>query len=304
MRALSAAPGPPPGARHAAGSGSAAASCGGFAVGPVPPVSPLLRRLAGERATGAFTRDWGTLFLIDGRITHAESPAAPGLDVLLTTGGGLPREGWSAAVAEAGPRGRVGRHLVETGRVPGGVLELCQLGALYDAAFFVLAPGGGPGRFRRGTRHWLGTVRTATAEAVERETLRRRALLDRVWPDASTDMLPVTRAAGTSPVEAAARVPVRRRAVLELADGVRTAYEIARALGRPAFHVLLDLRRLAAAGLVAPRAAHPAHPVHPAPPHAAFAPAAPSVTAGTPPAVFADPDIALLRRLRDALEAL
>lgn len=40
-------------------------------------VSPLLTRLAAERATGALLRDRGTLFLEDGRIVHAESPATP-----------------------------------------------------------------------------------------------------------------------------------------------------------------------------------------------------------------------------------
>ncbi|NEC05532.1 transcriptional regulator, partial [Streptomyces sp. SID7909] len=57
-----------------------------------------------------------------------------------------------------------------------------------------------------------------------------------------------------------------------------------------AFHVLVDLRRLAAAGLVEPVA--PAAPGAPDPGRIAF------------PEVTADPDVALLRRLRDALEAL
>ncbi|GAA2069882.1 hypothetical protein GCM10009801_20120 [Streptomyces albiaxialis] len=255
-----------------------------------PPASPLLRRLAAERATGAFTRAGGTLFLVDGQVAHAESPAAPGLDVLLTTGGALPGEAWRAALAEAGPRRSVARHLVETGRVPGGVLELCQIGALHDAAFFVLAPGGGPGRFRHGVRHWLGAFRAVPAAAVERETVRRRSLLDRAWTDAGTDTLPVVRTARPPDV----RVPARRRPVLDLADGGRTACEIARTLGRPAFHTLIDLRKLAAAGLVAP-AVSSAEPPR--------VPSGPGELPG-PPREFDDPDVALLRRLRDALEAL
>jgi hypothetical protein len=72
-------------------------------------------------------------------------------------------------------------------------------------------------------------------------------------------------------------------------DGIRTATDIARELGRPAFHTLVDIRRLAAAGLVTAATAHgarasvPAEPLPPPPP---------------------DPDIALLKRVRDALEAL
>lgn len=86
-------------------------------------------------------------------------------------------------------------------------------------------------------------------------------------------------------------MPPRQRRVLERVNGVRTATDIAQELGRSAFHTLVDLRRLAAAGLVAA--------VREATDTAATA-------AGriTLPEVTADPDVALLRRLRDALEAL
>lgn len=72
---------------------------------------------------------------------------------------------------------------------------------------------------------------------------------------------------------------------------MRTASDIAQHLGRSAFHILVDLRRLTAAGLV----------------EAVRQTAAPSASAPgriTLPEVTADPDVALLRRLRDALEAL
>ncbi|QNE76930.1 transcriptional regulator [Streptomyces finlayi] len=249
--------------------------------------SPMLQRLAAERATGALMRDRGTLYLADGQVVHAESPATPGIDILLTTGGALRHEGWWDAVAKAGAGQRVGRYLVDSGHVPGGALELCHLGALYDAAFFALAPTRTPARFRYGVSHWIGPVRPVAVDAVQRETHRRRELLDRIWPDALTDTAPVTRTA--HPVDAP--VPPGRLRVLELADGVRTASDIARELGRSAFHILVDLRRLAAAGLVeavgrgaAPFAATPGRAVL--------------------PEVTADPDVALLRRLRDALEAL
>ncbi|MET7366047.1 transcriptional regulator [Streptomyces sp. NPDC005566] len=249
--------------------------------------SPMLERLAAERATGALMRDRGTLYLADGQIVHAESPATPGIDVLLITGGALRTEGWWDAVAQAGAGQRVGRYLVDSGRVPGGALELCHLGALYDAAFFALAPTRTPARFRYGVSHWIGPVHPVPVDAVQRETLRRRELLDRIWPDALTDSAPLTPAA--HPVDAP--VPPRQRRVLDLVDGARTATDIAQELGRSAFHILVDLRRLAAAGLVgtARRTSDPS------------APAADRITL---PEVTADPDVALLRRLRDALEAL
>ncbi|MFD7068711.1 transcriptional regulator [Streptomyces sp. NPDC059913] len=247
----------------------------------------MLQRLAAERATGALIRDRGTLYLADGQVVHAESPATPGIDVLLTTGGALHRDGWWDAVARAGAGQRVGRYLVDSGWIPGGALELCHLGALYDAAFFALAPARTPARFRYGVSHWIGPVRPVPVDAVHRETLRRRELLDRIWPKAVTDSAPLVRAA--HPVDAP--VPPRQRRVLDLVDGARTASDIAQELGRSAFHILVDLRRLAAAGLVDALRETPG---------------ATASTSGriTIPEVTADPDVALLRRLRDALEAL
>ncbi|MFD4990063.1 transcriptional regulator [Streptomyces sp. NPDC058374] len=251
----------------------------------------MLQRLADERATGALMRDRGTLYLADGQVVHAESPATPGIDVLLTAGGTLPKAGWWEAVAAAGARQRVAAYLVDSGRVPGGALELCHLGALYDAAFFALAPTSAPARFRYGVSHWIGPVRPVPARSVERETLRRRELLDRIWPDATVDTAPLVRLTEASDLP----LTPRRRAVLEAVDGTRTAAAIALGLGRSAFHTLVDVRRLAAAGAIdalrtygrpddASPGPHPGSPVL--------------------PEVTADPDIALLRRLRDALEVL
>ncbi|MET9430084.1 transcriptional regulator [Streptomyces sp. NPDC003036] len=225
-------------------------------------VSPLLLRLAAEAATGALLRDHGTLHLVDGRVVHAESPVAPGLDVLLTAGGRLP------------PDRRLGD----------GELEICRLGALFDAAFFALTPGSGPTRFRYGPVERPGPlppVRPVPLADVERETRRRRELLDGVWPYPAVDTAPVV----ARPAAPGQTVTLRQRALLAYADGTRTPTELARALGRPAFHTLLEVRRLAAAGLIAT-------PLEPAP----------SPPRWMPPTV-PDPDTALLHRLRDALEA-
>ncbi|MER6217257.1 transcriptional regulator [Streptomyces sp. NPDC001272] len=254
-------------------------------------VSPLLTRLAAERATGALLRDRGTLFLEDGRIVHAESPSTPGLGVLLTTGGGLAPERWNEAVNEAGATRRVARFLVDSGGLADGELEICHMAAIFDAAFFALSPGSGPSRFRRGATHWIGPVRSVPAATVERETRRRRELLDAVWPYPQLDTAPVV------PREAAPGqiVTARQRALLGQADGVRTPADLAWVLGRPAFHTLLDVRRLAAAGLVETPHTSPAPTPAPAP---APVPPLPDWMTQTQP-----PDVALLRRLRDALEA-
>ncbi|MET7455121.1 transcriptional regulator [Streptomyces sp. NPDC005574] len=263
-------------------------------------VSPMLTRLAAERATGILVRERGTLHLAEGQVVHAESPAAPALDVLLTTRGPVGATAAPTTVPaadlppgatitgprrEAAGRHRSGRVPVGGGRPAPGALELCHLVALYDAAYFALAPSSTPGRFRYGTTQTPGAVRPVPVAALERETLRRRDLLHRIWPDSTTDATPLVRAEA---VAAPALTP-RRQAVLALVDGVRTASDIARELGRPAFHTLVDVRRLVAAGVVAPRPQAPAVP--------------PPTVLGTP-GEPGDPDITLLKRLRDALEAL
>ncbi|UGQ15508.1 transcriptional regulator [Yinghuangia sp. ASG 101] len=234
----------------------------------------------------------GALYLRRGEVVHAESPAAPTLDTLLAAGGRLTPDAWRQAVDRAGEDGRVGRHLLERHLLGTGELEIAHLAALFDAAYFTLAPDAGPVRFRPGGAHGLGPIRPVSAPAVARECRRRRVLLDRAFPDARLDVSPVLRRPEAPPPRAAFR-----RAVLDLADGVRTPGGIAHLLGRPAFHVLAEVRRMAAAGLVAPPHPDPGPPAGARPPDPS-APPWPGDAPGTAP-----PDIELLRRIRDALEA-
>jgi hypothetical protein len=267
-------------------------------------------------------RERGTLHLADGKVVHAESPAAPGADVLLAAHGTLDADVWRQALAESvastGSAGtgarrltgaeavhRAGRRLVAGGLLTPGALEMCRLTALYDAAYFALAPSSTPGRFRYGSEDGPdepaveprepddtpGGPRPVPVADLERETLRRRDLLHRIWPDALPDEVPLTREHRPAPP----LLPARRQAVLARVDGIRTASEIARELGRPAFHTLVDVRRLVAAGMVAP--SPPVSLIEPPP-------GPPGDSPAIEPVEPVDPHITLLKRLRDALEAL
>ncbi|MFE2430295.1 transcriptional regulator [Streptomyces sp. NPDC059373] len=237
-----------------------------------------LAGLAAEQATGALYGNSGVVYLCDGAVVHAESPSSPDLGIRLITCGRLSAEAWRKALAEAGRDRRVGPFLVEHGCLTRGELELCHLGALFDAAYFVLLPDSEPTRFLRGATHWLGTVRPVRADALRRESVRRRALLDRVWPWPAADAHPVVPRVGRGGVP-----DPGQRAVLEVADGSRTPAQIAWLLGRSAFTTVLDVRRLAAAGYVE----------------------TPTVPRQAPPLPDTGPgtDIELLTRIRDALEA-
>ncbi|GAA2273188.1 hypothetical protein GCM10010415_45370 [Streptomyces atrovirens] len=246
----------------------------------------LLGTLAADHATGALSTESGVFYLSAGHVVHVESAYSPDLGDLLTRSGAVAPAGWWDAVERAGARHRVGRQLVDSGRLTAGALELCHLGALFDAAYFALAHDGATLRFRPGVAHWLGAVRPVPVATVLGESRRRRDLLHRIWPDPAVDTAPLTRVPGTGRAE----LPPRRARTLDQVDGARTAAQIAAALAHRTFHTLVELRRLAAGGLVTPAPPPPATPVHAVP------------DAGG--AAWDEPDTALLRRLLDALEAL
>ncbi|MFE2724772.1 hypothetical protein [Kitasatospora sp. NPDC059327] len=288
-------------------------------------------RLAEERVTGILRGPAGAVYFADGLVAHAESDRSPDLAALLTGCGRIAPEVWQDAVRTFGPHCRVGGALVEQGRITRGELEICHLGALFDAAFFVLdgagaaawtaaawasgvleasgAVGGGVGAagavgpssvgcwaFEPGVRHWLGPVTAVSAFRLCREIDRRRRLLERIWPWPELDTAPVRPVAaravggiggaeGADAREARAcgvlrtarrRQPSRhQRELLDHADGRRTPAELARLLGRSAFATTADVRRLAAAGLLAT-------PGRAVPRHAAQAPAGSDRGTGAP----------------------
>jgi hypothetical protein len=219
----------------------------------------LLTRAAGERWTGALVVGGhpgghlgghlgGTVYLVEGRIVHAESPAAPGVGELLTSSGRLAARTWQNALDLGTSTARVGRLLIEQGHLTQGELELCVLGAIYDAAYFALASEEAPAEFLDGAAHWLGPVVHIDPAAVTRETRRRVRMLDEIFPDRRVDT------AAVSPV---ARPPRERVALTALqwellvaADGQRTPADLAQLLGRAGFATVQELRRLAAQQLL------------------------------------------------------
>ncbi|MBU2669823.1 ADAM 12 protein [Actinoplanes bogorensis] len=216
-------------------------------------VSPahLLTQMAGERQTGVLVvggHPGGAVYLLEGHVIYAESPAAPGVGELLTASGRLAGRTWQNALDLGTSTARVGRLLVEQGHLTQGELELCVLGAIYDAAYFALSPVSAPVEFLTGATHWLGAVVHVEPEAVNREVARRVVLLDEIFPDARVD---------TTAVAPVVRPPRERITLTSLqwellvhADGQRTPADLALLLGKAGYTCVQELRRMAALGLI------------------------------------------------------
>ncbi len=292
----------------------------------MPTTENVLSGLAADRATGALHLGGaGTFYLTGGHVTCAESPAAPRVEDLLAACGRVSCQAVRQAMDAAGEGRAGGELLVTQGVLTRGELEFCVLGAVLDAVYFLLdAPGQRP-RFRPGERHWLGPQWYFEVTGLLHECKRRRAQLDRTWPSAELDSLPVV------PI---GRVPAQRVVLTSLqwevvagADSTATPAELAHRLGRPAYSVLLAVRQLAAAGLLRlPRGEIAAAPGTPAAPGSPGTPAdalprrvsgtgeiraavadgtrAPGAAQWLPPATGDPTDVNLLIRLRNALEAL
>jgi hypothetical protein len=211
----------------------------------------LLTQVAGERQTGALMvggHPGGAVYVFEGRIIYAESPAAPGVGALLTSSGRLAARTWQNALDLGTSTARVGRLLVEQGHLTQGELELCVLTATYDAAYFALSSPSAPADFLPGATHWIGPVVHIDTAAVDREVRRRVRLLDDIIANPRIDtaaVIPVTRA----PRERVVLTALQWELLVH-ADGQRTPADLALLLGRAGFATIQELRRLAALGLI------------------------------------------------------
>jgi hypothetical protein len=137
----------------------------------------LLTNLAEAGRTGALHVDdpaGGVIYLVAGRITHAEAAGCPGIGERLVDSGRLSAAAWQAAYVAGRFSGTVGRELVHDGHL--GHHELaCRVVATITAATHALLLCGedAPLRFVPDERHWFGTVTQIELGALGAETARR-----------------------------------------------------------------------------------------------------------------------------------
>jgi len=219
---------------------------------PPPRLRDALEPWCAAGATGALRvidGPGGAVYLVDGRVVYAECALVCGVDRRLTVSGRVPVEAWRAALAAGRANRRVGAELVDNGHLTAGELELVVSLASLDAAH-VLFDTAVAGRFEAGAGPVIGTVRSFDFAEVCVEVDRRRLLLNGAWPDPAID---------TSAVVPARRFPGHHVLLTALqweivvnADRRRSPVDLARLLGRDTFATLLEVRRMAQAGLVEP----------------------------------------------------
>jgi hypothetical protein len=136
----------------------------------------ILHQLAESGRTGALHVDGGpggVLYLVSGHITHAESPACPGIGERLVASGRLSAAAWKDAYAEAAGRHQVGRQLVRDGHIGQNELACRMIATIGDVTHALLQSDDAPVRFAPGERHWLGVIAQLELGALIHETAKR-----------------------------------------------------------------------------------------------------------------------------------
>lgn len=221
------------------------------------PIGPELLRCHRERFTGVLHVEGapgGTIRLRDGLVIAADTPAAPGPEVLLLRSGRVTEQEWTQAYDTALPYGRLRAELAERGLVGEAGIEVLCLLAVADALFAMTAygaekvrrepagpetvppplplePGADPGRLVRETAR---RMRAAAAWAELGVTVRNRP---RPAPSPPGGRMPPD--------------PIQRE-VLGAVNGRRTPRDIAFTAGRGLYAVLGEVARLVREGLLEP----------------------------------------------------
>lgn len=215
-------------------------------------VGQMLLDCAADRATGALCvtgEPGGTVHLVDGMVVAIDTPGAPGPEVILLRSGRVPESGWAAAFTAAAADGRMRAELVRRGLIGNGELEAVLLAALADG-MFALASG-------QVDEYRLDQAELACLLPLEppadprwllSEMSRRQQVLASMPEPVAHDRDRVTRGPIAVP---GATLDARQDEILALANGRRTARDMAFVLGCGVYALTLEFARMHARGLLA-----------------------------------------------------
>jgi len=216
-----------------------------------------LKEISATRFSGVLRVDGSpgaTVYLSGGGIAACETPGAPSLEVVLLRSRRVSEADWDAAFAAAAIANRhMTTELVKRELVRAGELEALLRTALADAIFALVS---GQVDACRAEMSAVSSPLSLTPAArsgwLLAEAMRRMQVLAS-FPEpavSAQDRIAVAPAAADA-ADGARRGPAPGEAeILALADGRRTARDLAFALGRGLYATLLQLTRMRANGLV------------------------------------------------------
>jgi hypothetical protein len=191
----------------------------------------------------------GVVHLDDGKITAISTPGAPDAEVILLRSGRVPEAGWSAVFSAAAADGGMGAELVKRQLIGVGELEALLRTALADAMFALTAGQVQECRLEEETAGSLLPLDPpADPQWLLAEASRRLKVLAGQASPIAHDRDRVTTVPGAwkprvGPGDGQAEI-------VALANGRRTARDMAFVLGRGVYAVTLQLARMCDAGLL------------------------------------------------------
>lgn len=211
-----------------------------------------LRQCSASRFSGTLRvegRPGGTLCLADGAICACETPGAPGAEVIALRSGRIPEPAWNAALSAAAVSGcQLAEEIVGRELLGAGELEALLRTCLADAVFAVLSGQVTGWDEEPGTECPLPLSPAADAGWLLAEASRRGKVLAALPAPALNAQARVVAVRGTA--GAARGGGQGHDQLLALADGRRTARDLAFALGRGLYETLLALARLRAGNML------------------------------------------------------
>ncbi|WP_184982378.1 hypothetical protein [Sphaerisporangium rubeum] len=219
------------------------------------PIEPVLLSCGEEGFTGTLRADGdpgGTVLFRNGLVVAASSPATPGPESLLLRSGRVGEEDWSRAYTAGAPRGDLAGELVKIDGLGVAGLESVCLSAVFDAVFAIAWCGPGDIALELPGPDDLPPQLPADPGVDPRRLVRetaRRLESTAAWAPLGLTMRsrPVAVAPGSVPAISPAAL---RRAILEHANGRRTARDIAFTIGRGLFAVLTETALMIEDGLL------------------------------------------------------
>jgi hypothetical protein len=215
-------------------------------------LEPMLVSIARLRTSGPLRvtgEPGGVIYLADGRIVAISTPGAPDPEAILLRSDRVPEAGWSSAYAASASDGQMAAELVKRDLIGAGELEALLRTALADALFALVAGSVEECRLEEATTPPLLPLDPgAAAEWLLAETERRLGVLATLRTPVAHDRDRLTAVQGAwtprvGPDDGQAEI-------LALANGRRTARDMAFVLGRGVYAVTLQLSRMCDAGLL------------------------------------------------------